>query len=238
MSSNGNGADAAEMQPFGAEVVANSGWHLRRSRLFAGVAEDVVARYAPAFALSTALAGDVLRGEPEPNVHVIRRGRVRIQLWIADDAALAVNLLGPGDAFGTEALVVKNAPGTFAHCIRETLLLSAPAKSLLPALDESARFARNVAESLAHTLGGFSLALHGVTHARCTERVFRTLERIAREHGIGVTDGTLLDVALALDDVATLADFSSEAVATAFFFLEREGRIRRDGLLITLLRDG
>jgi hypothetical protein len=120
--------------------------------------------------------------------------------------------------------------------VHETLLLSARSESLLPALDESARFARNVAEVLAQTLEGFAIALRGLLHTPCNERVFGVLERIAREHGVAVADGILLDVALAPDDIATLIRSSSGAAAEALFFLEREGRIRTDGSLITLLK--
>jgi CRP-like cAMP-binding protein len=235
-----NDPDGAEVVRFGDEVVANSSWHLRRSRLFAGVREDVVARYTPAFTLRSVPAGRSVVGDgsAERNVHVIRRGKVRIEHRVSADTVLVVSVLGSGDVFGLETVVGDPVPVRTAHCVRETLLLSAPSECVRPALDESARLARNVAESLAQTLDGFALALRGLVHAPCSKRVFQTLEQIAREHGVGVADGTLLDVALTPEDIAAVTDSSIETVAMAFFFLEREGHIRTDGSLITLLRTG
>ncbi len=227
----------AELLRFGDEVVASSGWHLRRSRLFAGVSDDVVARYAPAFALHSFRAGLslALDGPAQRSVHVIRRGKVRIEQHVSPGMALVLGVFGSGDAFGLETLVAEGAHARTAYCARETLLLSAPCNVLRPALDESARLARNVAEALAGTLDGFALALRGLLHAPASQRILQTLELIAREHGVRVADGILLDVALTPDDVATLARSSNETVERAIFFLEREGRIRTEGSLITLL---
>jgi hypothetical protein len=44
-----------------------------------------------------------------------------------------------------------------------------------------------------------------------------------------------LDIAIAPHDVAALARCSPDAAAAALFFLERDGRIRANGTLITLL---
>ena len=222
---------------FGDEVLASSGWHLHRSRLFVGVAADVVARYACIFTLGLARAGSIVRNASAGgDVHVIRRGKVRIEQYTCAGTAVIVSTLGSGDVFGLEHLVAERRYAPLAHAVHETLLLSAPSDRLRPALDESARFARNVAESFAQSLDGFALALDGFVHAPCSDRVLQALERIAQEHGVSVAGGILLDIALSPDDIATLTRCSREAVTTALFFLEREGRIRTDGSLVTLLK--
>ena len=68
--------------------------------------------------------------------------------------------------------------------------------------------------------------------------MYAALGKISLEHGVAIENGTLLDIALRPEDIAALTRSSADDVAMALFFLEREGRIRREGSLITLLARG
>jgi CRP-like cAMP-binding protein len=204
-----------ESQRFGDEVLANSVRHLRRSRLFVGVPGDLVESYAALFALRL-VADDtaiVLDGRAERTVHVIRRGKVRIELRGPRGAALVVTHLAAGDVFGAETLVNKRPQASIAVCTQRTMLLSASAAALRSGLGRCARLSTNVAAILA-----------------------AALERMSLERGVKVADGTLLDVELGAADLAALTRSPQQEVATAVFHLERDGWIRTNGSLITLLR--
>jgi CRP-like cAMP-binding protein len=224
-------------QHFGDEVLANTVHRLLNSRLFQGVPRDLVERCAGLFELRRIGANAilVLDGAPERHVHVIRRGNVRLELRNARGEALVLAQLGAGDVFGVETLVGGRSQATFAVCTQETLLLSARADGIAPAVASCVRMSANVARILAQELDGVATSLHGLDYAELSARVYAALQRVSLERGVAVADGTLLDVALGADDVAALIRSSPDDAAAVLFFLERDGRIRRSGPLITLL---
>jgi CRP/FNR family transcriptional regulator, cyclic AMP receptor protein len=221
----------------GVEVWANSVYRLGRSRLFAGTEHELVKGCAASFTLNRIAAGTtiVLDGDAELNVHVIRRGAVRLELRGGRDTVLVVARLRAGDVFGVETLLGERPHATFAVCTQQTTLLSAPAAALASAFRSSAQMPANVARILVRQLSGIATSLHGVRYAPLATRVYAVLESVALEHGVAVADGTLLDVALEADDVGALTRCSPDDAAAALFFLERDGRIRTNGSLITLL---
>ena len=227
-------------ETYGDEVWANSVDRLHRSRLFAGAPRELVEASAPSFALRRVAAGTaiVLDSEAERGVHVIRRGAVRLELRGSRGAVLVVARLRAGDVFGVEALLGERPHGTFAICTQQTMLLSASAATLAPAFRSCAQIPTNVAGILVEQLSGIATALHGLRYTSLAMRVYDVLERVARDYAVAVADGTLLDVALDAEDVAALARCSPDDAADALFFLERNGRIRMNGSLITLLARG
>jgi CRP-like cAMP-binding protein len=221
----------------GDEVRVNSVDRLGRSRLFAGAERALVERCAAAFDLHRIADGTtiVLDGTAERSVHVIRRGAVRIELRGPRGVRLVAGQLREGDAFGVESLLGARPHATFAVCTQSTTLLSAPAAALAGALQASPAVGTNVARIVVEQFDGVAIALDGLRHAALAARIYAVLERLAPAYGVDVADGTLLDVALAADDVAALARCSAIDAETALFFLERDGRIGKNGSLITLL---
>jgi hypothetical protein len=94
----------------------------------------------------------------------------------------------------------------------------------------------NVAAILAAELDGFATTFRGLGYAELAHRIYSALERMSLERGVTVADGTLLDVELGAADLAALTRIPAQEVATAVFHLERDGWIRTNGSLITLLR--
>jgi CRP/FNR family cyclic AMP-dependent transcriptional regulator len=225
-------------EPCGVEVWANSVYRLQRCRLFAGTERELVERCAASFTLNRIAAGTtiVLGGDAELNVHVIRRGAVRLELRAAHDTVLVVAQLRAGDVFGVETLVGEGPQATFGVCTQQTTLLSAPSAALASAFRSSAQMSANVGRILFRQLNGIATSLHGLCYSCLATRVYAVLEAVALEHGVAVTDGTLLDVALSEEDIGVLTRCSPDDAAAALFFLERGGRIRTNGSLITLLK--
>jgi hypothetical protein len=99
----------------------------------------------------------------------------------------------------------------------------------------SARLSANVARVLAEHLDGAAIGLRALANTALCRCVYVALRNAALERGVAVEDGTLLDVALGPDDVAAVTRTSPQEAATALFFLERSGHIRRSGSMITLI---
>jgi CRP-like cAMP-binding protein len=219
------------------EVRENSIARLQRSRLFAGAPPALVERCAAAFALQRIAAGATLAvgGDSHRNVHVLRHGTVRLELRAAYGTALVLGVLRDGDAFGVEALLGARPRAAFAVCCAGATVLSAPAAVLAPIVMASPVVTANVARILASELAGVETTLRHLHHARVAARVEDRLHALAVRHGVCVSGGTLLDIALDAADVAALINASPVDVEAALSVLERDGRIRVDGSLITLV---
>ena len=226
-------------QPSGEEVVAGSVDCLRGAPLFAGVSDELVRQAATLFSLRRVGAGTIVdpgAAAPDGGVFVIRRGKIRIEHRIATRTALTSGVLGQGDAFGLQSLF-GYAPQSVGLASQPALLLQAPANLFLRVVDDSLELWRNIARLHADALAATAAALQSFRSIELARRLLAIFERTAREHGIEVADGTLLDVALYPADIAALAGASEEHVADALALLEREGRLRIERSLIRLLSD-
>jgi CRP-like cAMP-binding protein len=223
---------------FGDEVVAGTLDCLRGSPLFAGVPEAVVLEAAATFSLRRTHAGASI--DPcgacarDAGVYVVRGGTLRMEFRIAADSALDCGELRRGDAFGLESLFAGSS-GPSVRSAGTALVMHASAERFATLAGSSPQLMTNVARGLAATLAATSGALYGYRSIGLARRLLEILQDTASRYGVTVTDGILLDVALAPADLAALAGASEARVAGALALLQREGVIRIDGPLIRIL---
>lgn len=75
-----------------------------------------------------------------------------------------------------------------------------------------------------------------VAYLTVPERLIRVFARLAQEHGKPVAGGTLLDIRLTQNDLASLIGSTRETVSLKFGELVRSGTIRLDDRAIVILR--
>jgi len=76
--------------------------------------------------------------------------------------------------------------------------------------------------------------MEDLAFAKVPDRILNLFERLAAEHGVGVPDGTRLDVRLTHADIASLIGSTRETVSLEMSNLARDGRIAYDGKSIIL----
>ncbi len=70
--------------------------------------------------------------------------------------------------------------------------------------------------------------------AKVSERLMHFFERLAGEHGRATDEGTLLEVRLTHQDIASIVGSTRETVSLELAGLARAGRIKHDGRYFTL----
>jgi CRP-like cAMP-binding protein len=161
---------------------------------------------------------------------------VALQRRLTVQISVPIAVLGAGDGFGLEALFGRPYT-TDAVCLVESLLLVCAAKDLQPLFAESALVARNTAAMLDERLKDVFATFEGIANERIVTRVHDRLKALRGQYGVAVSDGTLLDIELAADDVAAVVGASPVVVAQALAFLHSTQAIRINGTSITLLTE-
>jgi len=222
-----------------AQVAENKVWYLRKNRLFANTAVDSIGNIEHLFKMALLPKRTTIfdQGETARVVYLIKRGRIRISRVTADGKEVTVAILEAGDIFGEDSLFGNATRTTVAACMEETLICTAQADDLFALLASSPTLALNVAEILSDRLGDASATIEDLAVAKVSDRLMHFFERLAAEHGKATEEGTLLEVRLTHQDIASVIGSTRETVTLEIAGLVRAGRIKHDGRYITLYRD-
>jgi CRP/FNR family cyclic AMP-dependent transcriptional regulator len=206
-------------------------WYLKRSRLFRNVGDDLIDECGRFFVQQTYPKRSVLfdQGDTARMVYLVKKGKVRISRVLEDGKTVTVALLGAGDLFGEEVMFAQVERRTIATCIEDSLLCLSRAEDLFGMLQRHPVIAINVANYLAEQRDDAQAAFEDVSHLKVSERLLRLFERLAEDHGIVRPEGTLIDVRLTQNDLASLVGSTRETVSLELTNLQRAGRIANVG---------
>jgi CRP/FNR family transcriptional regulator len=215
----------------------NKIWYLKKNRLFANAPLDAVVDGAGIFTMELLPKRATFfdQGDATKVVFLIKRGRVRIARNTADGKEVTVAILGPGDMFGEDALFGGIERTTVATCMEETLICKAHADDLFALLAGNSALALNVAQMLSDRLGDASATIEDLAYAKISERLLNLFDRLAAELGRATGDGTLLDVRLTHQDIASIIGSTRETVSLELNQLVRAGQIKQENGYITVL---
>jgi CRP/FNR family transcriptional regulator len=215
----------------------NKIWYLKQNRLFANAPVEAIAGGEKIFTMQLLPKRATFfdQGDATKVVFLIKTGRVRIARNTTDGKEVTVALLGPGDMFGEDALFGGGERTTVATCMEETLICKAHADDLFALLAGNSALALNVAQMLNDRLSDASATIEDLAYAKISDRLVNLFERLAVELGRPSDDGTLLDVRLTHQDIASIIGSTRETVSLEMNALVRAGQIKQEGGYITVL---
>ena len=217
----------------------NKIWYLRQNRLFANAPVEAVIGGESIFTMELLPKRATFfdQGDATKVVFLIKTGRVRIARNTADGKEVTVAILGPGDMFGEDALFGGGERTTVATCMEETLICKAHADDLIGLLTGNSGLALNVAQMLNDRLSDASATIEDLAYAKISDRLVNLFERLATEHGRTTGEGTLLDLRLTHQDIASIIGSTRETVSLEMNQLVRAGQIKQEsGYIIVLQR--
>lgn len=218
----------------------NRFWYLKRSRFFERASDELVRECEHLFTqrLVAARAPVFASGEGSRSVALIKRGSVKVSRTTEDGKEILVALLRAGDLFGEEVLLselpVERTNG--AVCIEESLICVAYAPDLYGLMMRHPALTMNVAKYLREQRDDALSIVEDIAYLRVQDRLTRLLERLAREYGTPVSDGTKVDVRLTHSDLAALIGSTRETVTLQISGLTRDGYLRTHEKHLVLLR--
>jgi CRP/FNR family transcriptional regulator len=230
--------DMAEEETGPAESIGEDKiWYLKQNRLFANAPIAAIEGGEGIFTMETVPKRATLfdQGDAGKIVYLIKTGRVRIARNTADGKEVTVAILGPGDMFGEDALFGGTERTSVATCMEETLICKAAADDLFGLLAGNSSLALNVAGMLSNRLDDASATIEDLAYAKISDRLINLFERLAGELGEPAPGGTLLNVRLTHQDIASIIGSTRETVSLEMNALVRAGAIKQEGGYITVL---
>lgn len=219
-------------------VAENKVWYLKHSRLFERATDETISNCEQLFVQTDCPKGKVLfeQGDEGRLVYLVKRGTVRIARRTADGKDVTVAILGAGSIFGEEVVFSQVERKTVAICMTDALLCTARADHVYGLMTRFPQLAVNVAKYLSEQRDEAMAIAEDVAYLTVPERLMRVFARLALEYGKPIADGTLLEIRLTQNDLASLIGSTRETVSLKLGELVRAGEIRIDERAIVILK--
>ena len=177
-----------------------------------------------------------LRGDPGSVLYVIERGRVKISLSSADGKEMILALLGPGDFFGELALLDGGQRSADAVVVEDSELLLLGREDFLRFVESRPRIALHLLSVLSRRLRSTDQLVHDAAFFDVPGRLASALLRLGETLGQPAADGVLISRRLTQLELAEMIGSSRESVNKWLSFYQRQGVIRMERGLITIVR--
>jgi CRP-like cAMP-binding protein len=175
------------------------------------------------------------QGDPGTGFYIIQSGRVKIALTSPDGREVVLTLLGPNDFFGDLALLDGEPRSADALALDDCSLLLLTRDDFLKFLDTRPRVSRELLAVLSRRLRRNAQLIQDAAFQDISGRLARLLLTLAEQHGQPGAEGVLIGARLTQSELAAMVAATRESVNKALRGLERQGLVRRQRGLITLL---
>jgi CRP-like cAMP-binding protein len=211
---------------------------LRRTRLFAGLAEPTLRTLA-----DRALERSFPRhsrlfhqGDPGTGLYVVVSGLVKVVVTSEDGEEMVLVTLGPGEALGELSIVDGGPRSASAEALEPTVALLITREVLI----DLATRDRGLTEALLQALGGLLRRLteqaSDLVFLDLPGRVAKLLAGLAAERGSATADGIELDATLTQTDLAGMVGASRQSVNQILQGFARRGYLQVRGRRIVIHR--
>jgi CRP/FNR family cyclic AMP-dependent transcriptional regulator len=180
-------------------------------------------------------AGEILvrEGEPSKSVFAIDRGAVALSSTSSVGRSATLAILGPGDAFGFEALLLAEEAGPGLWPEARALVASRTVAISMANLRAARAFGPTVDEwvlqVMALRLDELGTRLLRSLTLPVVHHVQLVLRDLAMVHGRQVADGLRIELPLSQEAIAALVGSTRESVNRAMHSLSERGLVRRLG---------
>jgi CRP/FNR family transcriptional regulator len=177
-----------------------------------------------------------LPGDPARSVFLIRSGTARLGRLLDSGGELTLDLAGPGEIVGEEALFGVTQRVRLAQALSGVTAIPLPVAMLFRSLERDAGLAlalTRIVWERGRRLEG--RAVEG-TFTDCRRRLCRALLDVGDRFGVDEPEGRRIAVRLTHEDLARLIGAARETVTPLLVRLRREGAIDYDRTRI-LIRD-
>lgn len=200
---------------------------LARVPFFRGLDHDAVHEVDDLAVMHALEEGEAvhLAGHPADRLYVVATGAVRLSTTSADGDEVLLDVLGPGDWFGTLPALGGQVYADDAWGLTAGCLLSFTADRLDTVMERHPTVARQALATVGGRLQTTQERIRRTASAAAPARVAAVLLMLAERLGRAEDDRIVVDVPLARDDLASLAGCAPETVSRHLARWRREGHV-------------
>lgn len=174
-------------------------------------------------------------GDSAHTIYLIKYGRVRLFKVSEGGKEITLDILKGDDIFGENTFFEENARHTMhAQAMEETFICSCN-KEHLAILLQNPQTALKIIQLLGGKLNNYTDKVAGIAFRDVKGRIAAMLLRLAGEYGKPAPEGTIIDIDLTHQDIASLVNASRVMVTNVLGDLRQEGAIATRGHQFILL---
>jgi CRP/FNR family transcriptional regulator, cyclic AMP receptor protein len=177
-----------------------------------------------------------VRGDPGSYLYIIESGSVKIALTSSEGKEMILAVLAEGDFFGELALLDGEPRSADAVMVDDTRLMILPREEFLRYVESRPRVALHALAVLSRRLRQTDQLVHDAVFFDVAGRLASVILRLAETIGQPVGSGVTISRRLTQVELAEMIGTTRESVNKWLGFYERQGIIRSQRGLITVLQ--
>jgi CRP-like cAMP-binding protein len=197
---------------------------------------DAVERLAERSFMAYAEKGEMIwmAGSPAEFCAVLGTGFVKMSKSTPHGQEVAVELLGPGQAFGLMAAIEGRSFPLSATAVTNSWYLKIPTRELNAVYQESSLLKDRIIRSLGPRIRKAHDMMTRLSSARVEERIAAILFILADSYGRQTKHGIELAVPLTRSDLSEMAGTTTESTIRVLSRWQKEGLVSTENKLITI----
>ncbi|MBE3560946.1 MAG: Crp/Fnr family transcriptional regulator [Ktedonobacteraceae bacterium] len=212
--------------------------YLKQVDIFAHLNNDEARELMAVIKRRTFRSGEVIfhRDDPGQVLYIIKEGKVKISLMSPDGQEIALVVLGKGECFGELALLDAEPRSADVIALEKVECYSLQRADFHKAIMKNPKIAIRVLEVLSRRLRKTNNQVEDLIFLDVFGRIAKKLLELADEHGVRVDNGTLIDVRLTQQELASMVGASRESVNKVMGYFTEKKYISTDRHRITIHR--
>ena len=175
------------------------------------------------------------QGDPAKRFHVLVAGKVKLTQLTEDGQQVILRYVTPGEAFAVIAVLSKAPYPVTAMTVNPVSLLSWDDQTMLSLMKKYPKLAINSLSILAKHIQEFQDRFREIATERVERRIARALLRLAKQTGVKVENGILIDLSLTRQDLAEMTGTTLYTVSRTLSQWEKDGLVQSQREQVTIL---
>ncbi len=212
--------------------------YLKQVNIFQGLSDEEIQELAAVARRRMFRAGEVIfhRDDPGQILYVIKEGKVKICLTSPDGQEISLVVFGKGQHFGEFALLDGLPRSADAIALEKVECYTLQRSDFHNAIIKNPKIAIQIMEVLCERLRKTDRQVEDLIFLDVYGRVAKKLLELAETHGVKVANGTLIDMRLTQQEIASMVGASRESVNKVLGYFTDKGYINTEKQRITLQR--
>ncbi len=163
--------------------------------------------------------------DPASQIYLISDGEVKLSRYTPEGRELTLDHLSAGSIFGEMEILLGKARESQAVARTELLVHAMGREALLSAMESDTGFCLWLTRQMGSRQARMENRLESLLFKSANGKVAQVLVNLAREHGQGTAEGTVIDYSITHQEIGNLIATTRETVSYAFMEFRQLGLI-------------
>lgn len=164
-------------------------------------------------------------GDNASHIYMVGHGEVKISRYTPEGRELTLDHLGPGEVFGEMEILLERARESQALARTDCILYQLEKEMLSSLIETDPQFSLWLTRIMGQRQAKMENWLESLLFKSANGKVAQILLQLARNHGVKISGGTLIDYPITHQEIGNLIATTRETVSYAFMEFRQRGLI-------------